>query len=290
MRMALRGALALMLILALPTTVLADHSWGTYHWARTQNPLNLKVGNNMTGDWPSYYTSALGNWNLPTNGKAAVLNLIPVSGTSNKRCSAVAGTVQVCNGKYGNNGWLGLASIWITGGTHITQGTAKMNDSYFSLSAYNNPDEKQHVVCQEIGHTFGLDHQSTSGASLNTCMDYSNSSTSTHPNQGDYDELLCIYDPAYAGQTLTSGSHTCYGTGHLDSTTTAAATIASSPASKGADTDDPNEWGTLVSQSANGRSSTYERHNADGTTKVTHVYWTGEAAQNCPGCDHRYDH
>jgi hypothetical protein len=32
------------------------------------------------------------------------------------------GTTQVCNGKYGNNGWLGLASISITGGTHITQG------------------------------------------------------------------------------------------------------------------------------------------------------------------------
>ena len=30
----------------------------------------------------------------------------------------------------------------------------------------------QHVICQEIGHTFGLDHQSETGASLNTCMDY----------------------------------------------------------------------------------------------------------------------
>jgi hypothetical protein len=40
---------------------------------------------------------------------------------------------------------------------------------------------------------------------------------STHPNAGDYDELECIYDPAYNGKTLTSGSHTCRGTGHLDS-------------------------------------------------------------------------
>ncbi len=298
MRMALRCASILIVICALPVGLLADHSWGNYHWARTGNPLNLKVGNNMTtADWTSRYSTALGNWNTPTNGKTAVvLNLIPVSGTSNRRCSAVAGTVQVCDGKYGYNGWLGLATIWISSG-HITQGTAKMNDSYFASSTYGNANEKQHVVCQEVGHTFGLDHQSESGADLNTCMDYfsntganATSTDSTKPNAGDYDELLCIYDPNYFGKTLTSGPHSCTGTGHLDSTNTAAASIASSPAGKGADTDDPNDWGTLVSQSANGRSSTYERHNADGSIKVTHVYWTVESAQSCPGCDHRYDH
>ena len=298
MRTALRGALALMVILALPATVLADHSWGTYHWARTSYPFNLKVVNNMTGGWPTYYNSAITAWNSPTNGKPAVLNLVSITGTSSKRCSAVSGTVQVCNGKYGYNGWLGLATIWLANGTdHISQGTTKMNDSYFSSSYYNNANEKKHVVCQEVGHTFGLDHQDESGADFNTCMDYfSNTGTnatntdSTKPNAGDYDELLCKYDPNYAGQTLTSGGHTCIGAGHLDSTTTLATSVASSPAGKGADTDDPNEWGTLVSQSANGRSSTYERHEADGTVKVTHVYWTVEAAQSCPGCDHRYDH
>ncbi|HEX9422207.1 MAG TPA: hypothetical protein VF899_03135 [Pyrinomonadaceae bacterium] len=75
-----------------------------------------------------------------------------------------------------------------------------MNDTYFNTSTYNNPNEKLHVMCQEIGHTFGLDHQSTSAASLNTCMDYfsntgtnANSTLSTHPNTHDYDELVTIY-------------------------------------------------------------------------------------------------
>ena len=323
MRTAVRGALALMVVLALPVAVLADHSWGTYHWARTSNPFNLKVGNNMTGSWPGYYSAAIADWNCDFNPdtnsckqKRTVLNLITVPGSSGKRCNAVSGTVQVCNGKYGYNGWLGLATIWLASGTdHITQGTTKMNDSYFSLSTYNNPNEKRHVVCQEVGHTFGLDHQDESGADFNTCMDYFSNTgvnaTNTHsikPNAGDYDELLCKYvsssDAANyvdsAGNTLvyghtitsTTGTHThsCTVAGHLDSTNTAAASIASSPAGKGADTDDPNEWGTLVSQSANGRSSTYERYEADGSTRITHVYWTVEAAQSCPGCDHRYDH
>ena len=56
----------------------------------------------------------------------------------------------------------------------------------------------QHVICQEVGHTFGLDHQSTDGSSLNTCMDYYHNTSasdtrSTHPNQHDYDELGIIY-------------------------------------------------------------------------------------------------
>ncbi len=304
MRTVLRGALALMIILALPVAVLAHHSWSGYHWARTSNSFNLGVGDNMTtADWKQHLGYAITDWNTPTNtnnSSHVVLHLISNNGTSGPDCSAVSGTVQVCNGTYGSNGWLGLATIWISYfGKHITQGTAQVNDTYFNTSTYNHSNEKQHVVCQEIGHTFGLDHQSTSGADLNTCMDYfsntggnADSTDSTKPNAGDFDELLCIYDPTYAHKKLTSGPHTCRGSGHLDSSNTAAAGTGNAPADKGsaADTRDPNEWGDLVSQSANGRSSTYERHYADGSIKVTHVYWTLEAAENCPSCDHRYDH
>ena len=187
----------------------------------------------------------------------------------------VAGTTQVCNGSYGFNGWLGLATINIVDGTHITQGSAKMNDSYFDLSTYNNTNEREHVMCQEVAHTFGLAHQDESGKSLNTCMDYfsntganAGSTLSTKPNAHDFAELETIY-------------------AHLDSSTTLASTA--SPATLGVDiTDDPNSWGQLMSQSANGRSSTYERANRDGSFTLTHVFWTEEAAADCPGCDHRF--
>lgn len=33
-------------------------------------------------------------------------------------------------------------------------------------------------------------------------------------------QLVCIYDPGYAGRTLSTSTHSCTGTGHLDSTTT----------------------------------------------------------------------
>ena len=264
------SALAAVAIFA--AAVSANHAWGNYHWARTANPFTLKVGNNVTSAWTSQFNTAISDWN-----QSQELGLAPVAGTSNKRCAMVAGTVQVCNGKYGNNGWLGLASINITGGVHITQGSAKMNDTYFNQAYYNNPNERLHVMCQEIGHTFGLGHTSENGSSQDTCMDYfsntganATSTTSTHPNSHDYQMLSQIY-------------------AHLDSFNTAAATTAASSQANEV-TNEPSSWGRLVSQSANGRSSIYEREHGDNSKTITHVYWTEEAAERCQGCDHRYDH
>ncbi len=262
-------------VVAFPTITNATHSWGGYHWARTTPQFTLKLGDNMTtASWKGHLAQTSSDWN---SGNSAVLTSI-VAGTSNKRCSMVAGTTQVCNGTYGNNGWLGLASINITGGTHITQGSAKMNDTYFNTATYNNPNEKLHVVCQEVAHTFGLDHQSTDGSSLNTCMDYfsntganATSTLSTKPNAHDFEELNIIY-------------------AHLDTTTTVAAMAAMAASAVSVDVDDdPNSWGQLTKQSINGRSSTYERHNWDGSKTITHVYWTNEAAASCTSCDHRFN-
>lgn len=261
----------------------ATHSWGGYHWARTTPQFTLKLGNNVSSGWQVYLSKASSDWNSPQatgwTGAQPLLTSI-VAGASNRRCSMVSGTTQVCDSNYGYNGWLGLASINIINGQHITQGSAKMNNSYFNLGTYNNPNEKQHVMCQEIAHTFGLDHQSTDGTSQNTCMDYYSNTganaenpASTTPNYHDFEELAIIY-------------------AHLDSSST----VSSSPATKpspNADVDvnddDPNSWGMLVSQSNGGRSSSYERFNRDGSKTVTHVYWTLEAAAKCPSCDHRYD-
>ena len=282
----LMAALSLGVAAAAVTTVAhATHSWGGYHWARTTPQFTLKLGNNVTASWQTYLSNASSDWNSPAIFGATSTPLLTaiVAGTSNKRCSMVAGTTQVCNGTYGSNGWLGLASINITGGVHITQGSAKMNDTYFNGATYNNPNEKLHVMCQEVAHTFGLDHQSTDGSSQNSCMDYfsntganATSALSTKPNPHDFDELNFIY-------------------AHLDSTTTVAmiaaqvAAFSQGPAAAGRDiSDDPQSWGQLVRQSSNGRSSHYERENGDGSRNVTHVYWTLEVAERCVSCDHRF--
>lgn len=271
-RRTLIAAVVLTTVAIFASVVSASHSWGGYHWARTANPFTIKVGNNLTSNWQTYYNTAMADWS-----NSSVLDLAAVAGTAGRNCKMVAGTIQVCNRTYGYNGWLGLASINITGGTHITQGSAKMNDSYFNTSTYNNPNEKLHVMCQEIAHAFGLDHQSEDGSSQNSCMDYfsntganATSTLSTHPNQHDYDQLLTIYS-------------------HLDTFTTLASSTSSASRGASEDNNEANDWGQLVSQSENGRSSTYERGNSDGSKTVTHVYWTEDAAELCRRCDHRYD-
>ena len=248
-RIAFGAAIALPLA-ALAMPALATHSWGGYHWARTANPFTLKLGDNVDAKWDSYLVTTSSDWTA-----SAVLNTVIVPGSSTvKRCNAVAGTIQICNTTYGNTGWLGIASVSLTGGTHITQGTVKLNDTYFNTAQYNTPAWKNMVSCQEVGHTFGLDHQDTvfTNPNLNTCMDYTNDpSTNQHPNAHDFEELATIY-------------------AHLDTTTTIGAQTAASVADVG---DDAAAWGRPIRFDRQGRPDVYERIDGPGRSTVTHVFW-----------------
>lgn len=113
--------------------------------------------------------------------------------------------MRVCNAAYGQNGWLGLATINIDANQHITQGTAKVNDSYGWYFA-QNPGEDKHVLCQEIGHVYGLDHTTEDGSSQGTCMDYSTSPNSQWPNAHDFEQLDSIYGHLDAYNSYDTGS------------------------------------------------------------------------------------
>jgi hypothetical protein len=240
-------ATTILVTAALTAPAGATHSWGGYHWARTSNPFTLAMGDNVGTTWDSYLDRSVGEWS-----QSSVLDLTKVTGsTTGKQCRATLGRVEVCSASYGRNGWLGLASISITGGTHITQGTVKVNDTYFAMAQYNTPDERAHVMCQEIGHTFGLGHTSEDGSTQNTCMDYSQSPTSTSPNAHDYAQLETIYS-------------------HLDSTTTVGTFVAAASPQVG---DAPSSWGREVDRSADGGHSTFVRDFGHGNLVVTEVTW-----------------
>src|SRR6266540_7033119 len=131
-------------------TAQANHSWGGYHWARTSNPFTLKLGDNVSSVWDPILATTSGDWS-----KSTVLDTAIVAGQANPRnCRPTARRVEVCNSTYGNNGWLGIAQIWLSGG-HIAQGTVKLNDSYFNTSTYNTTAWRNLVSCQEVGHTLG---------------------------------------------------------------------------------------------------------------------------------------
>lgn len=242
------GAVALSLAM-FPTAASASHSWNGYHWARQSNPFTLKLGNNLNSTWSPFLSTTSADWSA-----SSVLNTTIVAGSSSPRtCKAVSGTVQVCNASYGNNGWLGLASISVSG-SHITQGTVKLNDTYFNTSQYNSSTWRNMVSCQEVGHTLGLDHVDTNfnNANLGTCMDYTNDpSTNQHPNQHDYDELVTIYS-------------------HLDSTTTVKKLP---PAMTDIEPTGPGQWGKLVGSTDNGLTAVYELDFGGGNKIFTFVIW-----------------
>ena len=249
---------------AFPTLTTAGHSWGTYHWARTTNSFTLKLGDNVSGTWDSYLGTASSDW----TASAELDTTIVAGGTTSdpKKCRPTSGRVEVCSASYGG-AWLGLAQIWVSG-SHIVQGTAKLNDFYFNKAKYNTPAWRRFVMCQEVGHTFGLDHQNENfyDANLGTCMDYTSipagPPSNEHPNSHDYEQLVTIYNS------------------HLDSTTTVASGGATSPgkgkmppAMTEIDFEGPAQWGRLIRSTNKGRTELYELDFGGGHKVFTFVIW-----------------
>jgi len=248
----------------------ADHAWGKYHWNlstadTTTNP--LRIGDNLSEvAWQGSLVGASSDWN------ASVLKNAVVGGTSNPNCDPTLGQVEVCNGAYGENGWLGIAQIWVYRGRdgHIAQAIVKLNDTYFALPEYGMPAWKNFVMCQEVGHTFGLGHQDENftNTNLGTCMDYTNDPDGTlfsqlnneHPNQHDYEMLQSIY----AHLNDSSGGNPGGNKGGGKGKPAKAGTVALNT---------PAEWGQAIAQDAQGRNSLYIRNLGGGIEVVTHVLW-----------------
>jgi hypothetical protein len=234
----------------------AAHAWGNYHWARTSNPFTLKLGDNVSSTWDTHLSTTSSDWS-----QSSVLDTTIIAGQGRKNCRPTSGRVEVCNAKYGNNGWLGLAQIWVNSSSHITQGSVKLNDTYFNTKTYNTTGWRSLVMCQEVGHTLGLGHQdedfNNDPILPHTCMDYFVPAANeiVHPNQHDYDQLDLIY-------------------AHLDSGTTIGASVPGGGEGAGVgDLDDPPAWGKILKNDKHGRPSLYERDLGGGHKLFTFVFW-----------------
>ncbi|HEU5285413.1 MAG TPA: hypothetical protein VFU20_02745 [Sphingomicrobium sp.] len=265
-------------IAAAATTILAgpalaNNQWGNYHWPRSSNPVQLDILRQIGSQWDSAYVTAVADWEVST-----VLSLNPAStnaGVSPKRCNPISGKILVCADRYGFRGWLGLATIWIDG-DHIVQGTTKLNDSYHNSPPYNSPAWRSLVMCQEIGHDFGLDHQDETfdNANLGTCQDYTNNPSgppsNEHPNSHDYDTLEAMYSHSDSA-AIAGGGRPGNGSGAF-----AFREVGNGPASataSGSAGDSPAEWGRAIRFDAHGRPNVY-RMDLDGNrAKITHVLW-----------------
>lgn len=255
-RLAAVGA-ALALVALSVGSATASHAWGNYHWERASNPLELSIGNNLSGGWSTsdHFDIALADWDA-----SSVLQLGEVPGANLKNCGAAAGRVEVCNDTYGyrNGGWLGLAQIWVSG-DHIVQSVVKLNDTFlYGGGTYDSPAWRQLVMCQEIGHAFGLDHQDEDfyNANLGTCMDYTTSPDSNqHPNGHDYDQLQDVY------------AHLDGGSGGGDGGDGGTCPPRNPHCAGGAG------FGPSFSQASRAHGSLYADRLAGDLTRITHVFW-----------------
>lgn len=250
----------------------ANHAWSKYHWNLStadtiENPLPL--GDNLsTALWQGSLGGASFDWNN------SVLKNAVATGTSNANCDPRLGRVEVCNGLYGNNGWLGIAQIWVYRGKdgHIAQAIVKANDTYFNTAPYNSDPWRNFVMCQEVGHTFGLGHQDEnfSNQNLGTCMDYTNDPDGTilgqlnneHPNLHDYDMMQNIYAHL---NSPSSGPGNSGGKG--------GGKKGELPASARVTLNGPAEWGQEIAKDAQGRTSLYKRTLGGNIDVITHVFW-----------------
>jgi hypothetical protein len=247
------------------TPAAATHSWGGYHWATTGR-LDATVNVAVGPQWSAYAAGAIADWE-----KSKVLSLTSrtANGVNTKRCPPIAGQVLVCSDAYGQRGWLGLATIWLSSG-HISQAVTQVNDTYYASAFYNTPAWRAAVMCQEIGHDWGLDHQDENfdNVNLGSCMDYSRAPqggvyngfdygpSNEHPNAHDYDELTIIYN-------------------HNDGFTTATPMTVPNAAANSVEAAgvEPAEWGTPVRRDALGRPDVFVKQLGRGQQKVTHVVW-----------------
>ena len=275
------SAAACAAIVAAPAA--AEHQWGSYHWSNDGNGVSLTIKHALRDSaWQPFYSEAITDWS--NSSSPLTLTDGGPSGTSSKKCNPIAGQVLVCSDLYGYRGWLGVATIWASG-DHITQGTTKLNDSYYSSPTYDTDGWRDLVMCQEIGHDFGLDHQDEAfdNPNLGTCMDYTNApdgggtygSPNRAPNDHDYELLNAMYahthsgggDGGDGGGWCNPRSPKC--SGEQDAFTFREVGKPAPTTSEASSSD----WGRAVAYDAAGRPDTFLLDLGNGRKKITHVFW-----------------
>src|SRR5689334_16366847 len=126
---------ASMLIAGLAAQAAQARQWGC--WIQADRNVRLRNA-------ASSASVAVSDWNNLT-----ILNLSSVSSGEE---------TYVFNANSGNTGWGGLASNTNYSGCTILRATAQLN-TYYSWTT----NAARGVHCQEIGHTFGLDHSNDGG-------------------------------------------------------------------------------------------------------------------------------
>lgn len=167
-------------------TALADNQWGNNHWASDNLAMTVSdsgfdgvATSNMLDEWRT------GNPLDPqfiSSGKGDIV-------------------VTTGNGKL----WFGRAQIWIDGSGHTTKGQVKMNTRLLAQYGYGQT-ATAHVLCQELGHVFGLTHTDAQSC-MNDNTDFLGDYPSPSPHDVDWlSNHMYTHDDVGGGGTDDGGS------------------------------------------------------------------------------------
>mmetsp|Transcript_21186 Transcript_21186/g.60491 ORF Transcript_21186/g.60491 Transcript_21186/m.60491 type:complete len:373 (+) Transcript_21186:383-1501(+) len=165
----------------------------TSPWGQTTEGvggLSLELQNALQDTWINEFEKAVRDWD---NGNPDALTLTTKKIEVDQVCTQVRGVMKVCNGNYGDTGWLGINEMALNGQGVIQSSVAKMNE-YYLLNA--SPEARQYTMCHEIGHGFGLPHTDEvfSNRDLGDCLDYTDRpGNNLLPGQVNYDKLKVLY-------------------------------------------------------------------------------------------------
>jgi hypothetical protein len=188
----------------------ATHSWGGYHWAKKVQTGNLIINVDTTrvgGKWARQTNAVMKQW-LVVSSPIKLQLLTP---RPNYKLSYY--TVKAENKNYGPTGWLGLATVYIDQQGHIVRGLVQLNDYYYVTAPFaaQLKGSELPVYCQEVGHTFGLDHNrpgTFGGPNDNTCMN--DIVFYPKPNIHDTEEFSLVYNHSDGYGTGGSGPPTMF--------------------------------------------------------------------------------
>lgn len=169
---------------------LSDNSTSRWNNGGRQNGLRLELVNACDDSWQVEFHKVVYDWD---NGDPDALTLTTTRVDVDHSCSPMDGVMKVCNGNYGETGWLGINMIISNERTGIRNSVAKMNEYYLKNAG---EAARQYTMCHEIGHGFGLPHtdENFDNTDLGNCLDYTrHPEHNLHPDYSNFARLESLY-------------------------------------------------------------------------------------------------
>lgn len=167
--------------------------WDEQYIERDSGGLQLTLVNSLSADWQEEFEVAVADW---SESDALTLDVVvePVDDAwdNEKKCKRQDDVMVVCNGNFGDTGWVGINENEVRGG-RIISSVAKMNEYYLNKADF---DHRRFTMCHEIGHGFGLPHtdENPYNKNLNDCLDYTDDpSSNVLPGEVNMIKLQEVY-------------------------------------------------------------------------------------------------